>query len=296
MKKILIIDDEIDSIDVFKFLLKKLNYEARGITNPLIAIETIKEYEPDLIILDWMMDAKEGIEVLKDIKKDTTIYEIPVIISSGVRTNSNSLKAALEVGAIDLLKKPVDEIELEARVKSAIKMYDYLIQSRKLIEEIHTKEVEISEAKSTYFQNELNKKNREMLVSAISIFQNKKLLNLIKSEIQINNQAISEDNKLKVLKVLDRFENITNSFNSDLFERRFVELNNDFYNKLQTEFPSLSSGEQRLCAFLKLGLTTKEIAIVNFSSYEAIRKAIYRIRKKVEQSEKIDIVQFFQAF
>ena len=71
-----------------------------------------------------------------------------------------------------------------------------------------------------------------------------------------------------------------------MFEKRFTELNREFYNKLNVQFPDLSTGEQRLCAFFKLGLSTKEIAIINYSSYEAIRKTIYRIRKKLNQNEK----------
>ena len=296
MKKILIIDDEQESIDVFEMLLKNLNYTVFAIKNPLKAIETIKIYNPDLIILDWMMDAKDGIEVLKEIKSDIEIKEIPIIISSGIRTQSSNLKLALEYGATDLLKKPIDEIEIEARVKSAINIYEYIKQTRIYVDEIHHKEIEISEAKAIYFQNELNKKNREMLVSAVSIFQNKKLVNQIKTEFLTKNEEICEESKLKILKILERFENLSNSFNSDLFERRFIELNDDFYNKLKTEFPTLTSGEQRLCAFLKLGLTIKEIAIINYSSYEAIRKAVYRIRKKLKQNDKIDINLFFQAF
>jgi DNA-binding response OmpR family regulator len=296
MKKILIIDDEQDSVDVFEFLLGNLNYEVISINNPLIAIQTIRELLPDLIILDWLMPQKEGIEVLRDIKKELDIKEIPIIISTGIRTHSTNLNTALTLGAIDFLRKPIDEIELEARVNSAIKIYDYLRETRLIRDEIHKKEIEISEAKSIHYQNELNKKNREMLVSAVSIFQNRKLINVIKTELFDEITELSAINKSQIDRVLDRYENISNSINWDLFECRFTELNNDFYNKLQTDFPTLSTGEQRICAFLKLGLTAKEIAILNFSSYEAIRKAIYRIRKKLNQNDKMDLNLFFQGF
>ena len=296
MKKILIIDDEQDSIDVFELILNSLNYEVVSITNPLDAIQTILNSIPDLIILDWLMPQKEGIEVLKEIKNTSQLSEIPVIISSGIRNHSNNLNEALSYGAIDFIKKPIDEIELEARVKSAIKIFDYLKETREMQNEIHNKEIEISEAKTIHYQNELNKKNREMLVSAVNIFQNKKLINVIKSEIFKEISDISETHKLQLIRVLDRFENISNSINWDLFELRFTELNENFYNKIQIEFPNLSNNEVRLCALLKLGLSPKEIATINYSSYEAIRKALYRIRKKIKIQEKNDLNMFFQAY
>ncbi len=296
MKKILIIDDEPDSIEVFELLLTNLNYEVVSESNPLNAIKMIQTTQPDLVILDWLMPQMEGIEVLRNIKSTLEIKEIPVIISSGIRTQSSNLQTALSVGAIDFLKKPIDEIELEARVASAIKLYDYLRNTQKMQQEIHAKEMQIEQNKALFYQNELNKKNREMLVSAVTIFQNKKLVSILKSEIFDEISELSEEHKSLVAKVLDRYENISSSINWDMFEKRFTELNSEFYNKLNVEFPDLSTGEQRLCAFFKLGLSTKEIAIINYSSYEAIRKAIYRIRKKLNQNEKIDLNLFFQAF
>ena len=296
MKKILIIDDEPDSIEVFELLLTNLNYEVVSESNPLNAIKMIQTTQPDLVILDWLMPQMEGIEVLRNIKSTLEIKEIPVIISSGIRTQSSNLQTALSVGAIDFLKKPIDEIELEARVASAIKLYDYLRNTQKMQQEIHAKEMQIEQNKALSYQNELNKKNREMLVSAVTIFQNKKLVSILKSEIFDEISELSEEHKSLVVKVLDRYENISSSINWDMFEKRFTELNREFYNKLNVQFPDLSTGEQRLCAFFKLGLSTKEIAIINYSSYEAIRKAIYRIRKKLNQNEKIDLNLFFQAF
>ena len=296
MKKILIIDDEPDSIEVFELLLTNLNYEVVSESNPLNAIKMIQTTQPDLVILDWLMPQMEGIEVLRNIKSTLEIKEIPVIISSGIRTQSSNLQTALSVGAIDFLKKPIDEIELEARVASAIKLYDYLRNTQKMQQEIHAKEMQIEQNKALFYQNELNKKNREMLVSAVTIFQNKKLVSILKSEIFDEISELSEEHKSLVAKVLDRYENISSSINWDMFEKRFTKLNSEFYNKLNVEFPDLSTGEQRLCAFFKLGLSTKEIAIINYSSYEAIRKAIYRIRKKLNQNEKIDLNLFFQAF
>ena len=295
MKKILIIDDEPDSIAVFELLLSHLEFEISSISNPHEAISTIQQVLPDLIILDWMMPQKEGIEVLMEIKAIPEIADIPVIIASGVRTNSGNLKEALTAGSIDLIKKPIDAIELEARVMSSIKMYDNLREMQRMRELMHANELEMARAKTIYYQNELSKREREMIVSAITIFQNRKLIGALKTEMT----GLSEFNeayKFQLFNLLERYENISNSFNWELFEKRFTELSAGFYGNIKSDFPTLTFAEQQICAFFKLGLTIKEIAILNYSNYEAVRKAVYRLRKKLNLNEKTELSVFLQAY
>ncbi len=296
MKKILIIDDEPDSIAVFELLLSGLNYTISGVTNPLNAVQSIRDILPDLIIMDWLMPQKEGIEVLKEIKSHPDLQEIPVIISTGLRTHSSDLKMALEAGATDFIRKPVDEIELEARVTSAIRLYDYMVESRKKQNELHTNELELAEIRSRLLQNELNKKEREMVVAAVSTFQNRKLLSVVRSEIFTDNMVFPDHIKTHLNYVLDKYDNIANTFNWQLFEKRVLELNKDFYNNLQSEFSGLTSGELRLCAYFRIGLSIKEVATLNYSNYEAVRKAVYRIRKKLNLNEKTDLSIFLQGY
>lgn len=295
MKKILIIDDEPDSIAVFELLLSHLEYEIISITNPHEAIQAIQQTLPDLIILDWIMPQKEGIEVLKEIKAIPDIADIPVIIASGVRTNSSNLKEALTAGSVDLIKKPIDEIELEARVMSNIKMYDSLRKTRQMQDQIHANEMEMAKAKTNYYQNELSKREREMIVSAITIFQNRKLIGALKAEM-MDLSEFSEIYRSQLFNVLERYENIANSFNWEIFEKRFTELSAGFYINIKSDYPTLTFGEQQICAFFKLGLTIKEIAILNYSNYEAVRKAVYRLRKKLNVDEKTELNLFFQAY
>lgn len=282
MKKILIVDDEPDSIYVFKVLLSQLNYEVLSITNPLHAIETIYLYTPDLIILDWMMPQKEGIEVLKEIKAIPELFEIPVIISSGVRIHSHNLKDALLNGAIDLIKKPIDELELEARVKSALHMVDCLKERRHLQEMIHL--------------TALQKKEKETIVTAVNILQKRKQLDNLKNEIFEQITTLSDEQSEKLILILDKHEEMASGFNWELFKKRFTDLNTEFYQNLTIKHPELSSTEQHLCAYFKLGMTPKEISILHVSSLESVRKAIYRIRKKLDVDDKTNLNIFMQAY
>ena len=65
------------------------------------------------------------------------------------------------------------------------------------------------------------------------------------------------------------------------FELRFKQVHGDFYSKLLENFPDLSQGEQRLCAFLRLNMSTKEISDLTGQSISALEMARFRLRKKL---------------
>ncbi|MDD3908170.1 MAG: response regulator [Bacteroidales bacterium] len=296
MRKILIVDDEAESTDVIKTYLDASKYEVLGITNPFDTVKTILEFLPDLLILDWIMPLKDGIDVLKEIKSIPETREIPVIISTGLRTNSDDLRSALEAGAADFLRKPVDEIELQARIESILKTVDLHRKSLKMKQLIHDKEKELLESRYSFLQNELTKREKEMIVAAVEIFQSKKMLTALRSEIFAEEIDSCEDFKSHLTKILDRYDNESNCFNWQLFEKRFIEVNNDFYSRLKQDFPNITTGELRICALQKIGMSIKEISILNYSNYEAVRKAVYRIRKKMDLDENTNLSIFLQGY
>ena len=95
-------------------------------------------HKPDLILLDWEMPEISGIEALQTLKGQEITKEIPVIMVSGF-TKPDHVKMALEAGAIDYLKKPIEPDELLARVRTSMALASTLqqlkIQKEKLEEE-----------------------------------------------------------------------------------------------------------------------------------------------------------------
>ena len=296
MKKILIIDDESESIDVLQYLLEELKYEVHSLMQPELAIATIKNIAPQLIILDWIMPVKSGIEVLNDIKKDSEIADIPIIISTGVRTQSDDLKTALDSGAFDFVRKPIDETELAARVASALSTFDYIKKIIVMQIQANEQDLKLAETKAKLLENELDKKERELIASTISLLHNKKLINTIKDDVLEDTTIVDEASKNQLLRILTKYENVANTFNWQMFEKRFTELNIEFYKNLRVNYPLLTSNELRLCALYKIGLSSKEVSILLYSNYEAIRKAVYRIRKKMQISDKTELSLFLQNF
>jgi DNA-binding response OmpR family regulator len=296
MRKILVIDDEPEAIDVLELLLSNLNYEITGVNNPLEALFTLVQLSPDLVILDWEMPQKEGLDLLKEIKAIPSLIEIPVIISTGKRTQPNDLKNALKYGASDFIRKPVEPIELEARVASAINTYYYIKGTREAQEKKYTKELAVEHEKEKQLKTELSKKDREMIAASVSVFQSERLLSKIKSDILNEKIDYKLENKIHLSQVFNKYDNIANSFNWELFRKRFAELNSDFYSQLRADFSSLTPGELRICAFFKVGMSKKEIATLSYSNYEAVRKAIYRIRKKLQLDEEIELGAFLEKY
>jgi DNA-binding response OmpR family regulator len=295
-RTILIVDDEPDSTAVLEFILTGLDYEVFSTTDSIHAIETISGIMPELIILDWNMPERDGIEVLRLVRERSDFAEIPIIVATGFRTAFDDLKMALDSGAIDYVKKPINEVELEARVASAFRQLDDHRKIMGLHMELQKKDLEMMEAKAAFLQCELEKKEREMTMAAVSIFQNKKFLASLRKDLFALDIPFEKNHQQHIVQVLNKYDNLSNSLNWELFEKRFVEIHADFYTKLRKDFEGLSWGELRLCALFRIGFTHKEVSVLSYSNFESIKKAVYRIRKKLKLNEKIDLNLFLQDY
>jgi DNA-binding NarL/FixJ family response regulator len=161
---------------------------------------------------------------------------------------------------------------------------------------INKENMELAELKTNMLQNELSKKEREMITAAVSIFQNKKFLSALKEDVFNEKIKYSKDQSAYLNRVIDKYDNLANSFNWELFEKRFTEIHQDFYVRLIKDYPELTTTDLKLCAFFHIGLSMKEIAILNYSNYEAVRKSVYRIRKKMRMDEKTELSIFLQGY
>ncbi len=259
--KILLVDDDPHVINLIVDILseEKRDYDFYQANNGDIAFRIAKNKTPDLIITDWDMPLVNGIELIKKLKADKFTKEIPVIMATAVMQSSDDLKTALEVGAADYIRKPIDEIELIARVQSVIKISEY---NKKIIEN----------------------KNREIAENALMLIRNNKFnIQIIKKLKELHENLSEIDDETENL-----FEFIINSINEKVkqdswqkFELIIKSNNNDFTENLLKKFPKLTTSEIKLCTFLKLGMNTKEIASVLFQSHDSIKVARSRLRKKL---------------
>ena len=132
-KKILIIDDVSENINVLRHILDTRGYELYMAKDGLKGIEIAKSVKPDLILLDIMMPEIDGYETCKRLKKDKNLKDIPVIFLSALSNIEDKVKA-FDVGGIDYIPKPFNEEEVIIRVKAHLQTSMIITSLNNLIE------------------------------------------------------------------------------------------------------------------------------------------------------------------
>ncbi|MEG4352274.1 hybrid sensor histidine kinase/response regulator [Microcoleus sp. LAD1_D3] len=118
---ILIVDDEPDNFDVLETLLSEQEYELYYAANGQEAIASLDLFKPDIILLDVMMPGIDGIEVCRQIKAMSKWKAVPIIMVTALSSKSD-LAQCLTAGADDFISKPLNGIELRARVHSMLRI------------------------------------------------------------------------------------------------------------------------------------------------------------------------------
>ncbi|RKY99480.1 MAG: response regulator [Ignavibacteriae bacterium] len=184
MKRILVIDDLPENVFLLKDRLEHEGYEVLTADCGNSGIEIATEEIPDLILLDVMMPDINGFEVCKTLVNDSRTSGIPILLVTA-KTDAEDTKEGLDAGAFDYIKKPINKIELIARVKSALKLSD----ANKLLVEV--------EKRTTFFATVVTANHR--------IKQPLTILSLssaaIKRELKKDN--ISKDTLLGKIKYID---------------------------------------------------------------------------------------------
>ena len=121
--KILVIDDEMHIVELLKFNLETANYEVHYSYDGFDGFIKAKEVKPDLILLDWMLPNISGIDVLRKIRSDKDLQNIPVIMLTAKNMEGDKVEG-LEVGADDYITKPFGIKELLARIVSVLRRYN----------------------------------------------------------------------------------------------------------------------------------------------------------------------------
>jgi adenylate cyclase len=119
--RILIVDDNEANRDILNARLTPHGYDLLQAADGEEALAAVKDWRPDLILLDIMMPKLDGIEVCRRLKADPTLPFLAVILVTS-KADSKDVVAGLEAGADEYLTKPIDHLALVARVKSTLRM------------------------------------------------------------------------------------------------------------------------------------------------------------------------------
>jgi len=116
-KKVLILDDDIDILQICSIVLKKKGFDVSTLNNSNEIVDRVRACQPDVILMDNWIPGPGGIEATKELKNTPDLHNIPVIFFSA---NSNVTQLAHEANADYFLQKPFDITELEAIVQVAL--------------------------------------------------------------------------------------------------------------------------------------------------------------------------------
>jgi PAS domain S-box-containing protein len=124
LSKILVVDDQPKNIELLEAYLAPQGYEIITAVNGEEALEKLSGNKIDLILLDIIMPGIDGFEVTRRVRQDNLLRLIPIILVTALRETEDRVKG-IEVGCDDFLSKPVDKLELLARVRSLLKVKAY---------------------------------------------------------------------------------------------------------------------------------------------------------------------------
>ncbi len=275
MDKILIVDDHPENIQLIAEIIQTSFPNARlyQAIRVDIAIELCSWTKFDLIISDWEMPDKTGIDLIRSLKADPATRHIPIIIVTAIMLTAENLEIALSAGAHDYLRSPVDPLELTARVSAALKL------SQCHLQEIKEKDRQLMEKTLIHVKhNEFSSDLIRQLQPLLGICnENPEAMKIVGSSIASIEQKIKED-----------------SWKS--FEVAFQNIHGDFTQNLLLKHPSLTKSELRLCTLLKLNMNTKDIAAMLFQSPESLKVGRSRLRTRLDMTEEDSFHSYLSKF
>ncbi len=119
MAKILIVDDDVQTTTLLESLVKMSGHESTSVNLSRHAIQVASSINPDLILLDIMMEGINGIELCKLIKADPILGKTPVIMVSAL-DDIGSKRDSFNAGAKDFITKPVRPVDFTSRIKDVL--------------------------------------------------------------------------------------------------------------------------------------------------------------------------------
>ena len=129
---------------------------------------------------------------------------------------------------------------------------------------------------------DLDYKNKELTTNVMYLLKKNEFILSISDKLKNTRYYFKPENRKLIDEIIHDVEQSTSQDVWKDFEVRFQEVHTDFYDKLAEKYPDLSPNELRLCAFLRLNMSTKEISAITYQSPKSITMARFRLRKKMD--------------
>ena len=173
-----------------------------------------------------------------------------------------------------------------------------IVREQQYKEESLLAEKEIQRLRNETLENEMKHKNKELANSTMNLIQKNKFLTSIKNEIISLTNRISDDiqrsNLNQIIKRIDK--DINNEKYWKVFDSYFDEVHQDFLSRMKDKHPELSPKELKLSAYLRMNISTKEIATLMNISIRGVEVSRYRLRKKLNIEHDTNLTEYILNF
>jgi tetratricopeptide (TPR) repeat protein/DNA-binding CsgD family transcriptional regulator len=148
------------------------------------------------------------------------------------------------------------------------------------------------------YEKELEFKNKELVINVMSLMKkNEMLTDLSEKLIRIEEESTTPESKATIKKVAHELQKSQDEEIWKEFSTRFKEVHGDFYSRLLKKFPLLTPNELKLCAFLRLNMSSKDIAELTGQRVSTLETARYRLRQKLGiVNSETNLVTFLSSF
>ncbi len=198
-RKILIVEDRPENIELLKLNLKDENYDLYTAIDGEEALIKTEEVNPDLILLDILLPKLDGFQVCEKLKTNPNTMFIPIIMITALRELKDKVHG-IELGADDYLTLPYEKIELLARVRSLLrikKFHDALQKKRRELEAKNHTLMEIDKLKDE--------------LTGLIVHDMKNPLFVIQGNLQMMSMGVDSEQSILIKKYIDRIDRSANN-------------------------------------------------------------------------------------
>ncbi len=174
-------------------------------------------------------------------------------------------------------------------------------RERTVMKEAERKEQEIITLKNEQLELKVKHKSQELANTAISLAGKNEILIELKADLLKISEELNSGKELtnirrNILVLNTKIDNnISNDDNLKKFEEHFDLVHNNFVEKISEQYPSLTINERKMCAFIKMGLSSKDIAPLLNISFRGAETLRYRLRKKFNLKQRESLTQFLNT-
>ncbi|MCF8308159.1 MAG: hypothetical protein K9I68_04030 [Bacteroidales bacterium] len=173
-------------------------------------------------------------------------------------------------------------------------------KERKYRQEALEADQKITQLRNEKLQVELDKKkadvelkNKEVVSTAMQITHKNEILNEIKKKLTNVSQKVNDQAQDEIQKLISTIDNdVRMDKDWEKFQKHFEDVHSDFFKILHEKYPELTPKDLRMCAYLRMNLSTKEIALISNISVRGVEISRYRLRKKLDVPKDQNLVDF----